>query len=197
MPVMSKVERAFCRTGAWSRFAGRAVLPWALAGGEVHGRVLEIGSGAGAMAQQLARRYPEARITASDLDPRMVAAARRRLANQANVEAVAEADVTALPFADATFDTVASFLMLHHVIEWERALAEMLRVVRPDGALIGYDLLDTRATRVVHRLDRSPFRLIAHAELHPALERCGYAQVQTRVSVAGNVVRFAARRPAT
>ena len=37
--------------------------------------------------------------------------------------------------------TVLSWVMLHHTVEWERALAEAIRVLRPSGQLVGYDLL--------------------------------------------------------
>ncbi len=59
--------------------------------------------------------------------------------------------------------------MLHHVIEWETALDEAFRVLRPDGILLGYDLHDTRTVEWIHRLDRSPHRLIKTDEVHPAL----------------------------
>jgi SAM-dependent methyltransferase len=191
---MSRIEQSFCRNRLWSRFAGRSVLPWAVQGADLQGDVLEIGSGAGAMAEQLVARYPRANVTATDLDVRMVVAARRRLDGRPGVAAVAQADVTDLPFDDGSFDVVASFLMLHHVIEWEQALAEASRVLRPGGSLVGYDLLDTTLTRWVHRVDRSPFRLIERTDLVPTLERTGFGECRTTVSLAGTVVRFAATK---
>jgi ubiquinone/menaquinone biosynthesis C-methylase UbiE len=192
---MSRIEQSFCRNRLWNRFAGRSVLPWALQGTDLRGDLLEIGSGAGAMAEQLANRYPRVAVTASDLDERMVHAARRRLDGRPGIAAVVRADVTALPFEGGGFDVVASFLMLHHVIEWERALAEAFRVLRPNGCLVGYDLLDTTLTRWVHRIDRSPFRLIKATELVPTLERVGFDACRTTVSLGGTVVRFAATKP--
>jgi len=97
---------------------------------------------------------------AVDIDP-TVAVATQRLAGRA---AVATADVTPLPRADASLDAVVSLLMLHHVIERERALAEIARVLRPGGVLIGYDLLDTAAARLLHRLDGSAFRLVCSSQ---------------------------------
>jgi SAM-dependent methyltransferase len=40
--------------------------------------------------------------------------------------------------------------MLHHAVAWEEALAEALRVLRPGGRLIGYDLLDVTPIRLLH-----------------------------------------------
>ena len=187
MPIMSPIESTFCRSAAWGAFARRVVLPWALAGEELRGGVLEIGGGAGAMAATVARRFPEARLVVTDVDPAMVSAARRRLGGAARVE---QADVTRLPYADGTFDVVTSYLMLHHVIDWEAALAEALRVLRPGGVLLGYDLADTGLARVVHRVDGSPHRLISPAQLR---EELGSAAV-VETSLAGHLMRFRASR---
>src|SRR5947209_1703515 len=121
---MSRAEQAFCRSAPWSMFARRVVVPWALRGTQLSGEVLEIGGGTGAMAALVADRYPEARFTVTDLDEGMVDAARHRLGLRTNIIAVEQADVTALPFEDGRFDVVTSYLMLHHVIAWEDALAE-------------------------------------------------------------------------
>jgi SAM-dependent methyltransferase len=49
---------------------------------------------------------------------------------------VREASATALPFADASFDLVASFKVLAHVPDIGRALSEMARVCRPGGRVL-------------------------------------------------------------
>lgn len=46
-----------------------------------------------------------------------------------------QADVTALPFADGTFDVVIAMHMLYHVADQERAVAEIHRVLKPGGSL--------------------------------------------------------------
>lgn len=194
MPVMSAVERAFCRSRPWRFLAGRTVLPWALQGHELEGEVLEVGGGSGAMAEAVAHAHPRARLTVTDLDPAMVSDARARLAARPNV-VVQRADVTALPFGPGTFDVVTSYLMLHHVIDWSPALAEVVRVLRPGGVFLGYDLADTRAARVVHRADGSPFRLLGPVELCEALGGTGLRQVAVTESFAGHLMRFWARKP--
>ena len=60
------------------------------------------------------------------------------------------ADAAALPFPDGRFDLVMSAAMLHHVIEWDKALAEAVRVLRPGGKLVGYDMLNTGPIRLIH-----------------------------------------------
>jgi 2-polyprenyl-3-methyl-5-hydroxy-6-metoxy-1,4-benzoquinol methylase len=194
MPVMSAVERAFCRSVLWRGFARRTALPWALHGQHLAGDVLEIGGGSGAMAHGFARAFPAARLTVTDIDEAMVATARRRLADHANVE-VRLADVTDLLFEGGSFDAVTSYLMLHHVIDWPAALSEAARVLRPGGLLVGYDLTDTRAARIVHRADGSPFRLIRPAELRLGLSEAGMTAIVVEESAAGHLMRFSAAKP--
>ncbi len=193
MPVMSAIEGAFCRSGPWRSFARRRVLPWALDGLDLHGDVLEIGGGSGAMAAGVARSFPDATLTVTDVDEAMVAAAARRLAGHGNVR-VERADVTALPYRGASFDVVTSYLMLHHVIDWLDALGEAGRVLRPGGALVGYDLTDTALARWTHRLDGSPHRIIAPSELSDGLAVAGFTDISVSLSARGHLMRFRATK---
>ena len=195
MPVMSKVERAFCRSAPWRSFTGRIVLPWVLGDAQLRGEVLEIGSGAGANAQVLLERHPDIQLTATDLDPVMVASARRRLASHGHRVTVTEADTTALPFEDDRFDAVVSLLMLHHVIDWRDALTEVARVLRPGGTLVGYDLTDRLTARAVHLADRSPHRLLDPNHLVAGLTAAGFTAVEVGTGVLGTVARFSATAP--
>src|SRR5688500_3718521 len=98
MPTMSKLEQAWCRSLPWRTFTRRVVFPWALPGDALTGDVLELGSGSGANAAELLDRYPAVRLTATDVDPRMLAAAGDRLARFGDRVTVQEADATNLPF---------------------------------------------------------------------------------------------------
>ena len=191
MPVMSAIESAFCRSGAWRSLARRWILPWALNGIELRGDVLEIGGGSGAMADGVARRFPGIRLTVTDVDEAMVSAASRRLQDRSNVK-VERADVTSLPYATGSFDIVTTYLMLHHVIDWTDALHEAARVLRPGGILIGYDLTDTNLARLTHRLDGSPHRIIAHDELAEGLAEAGFSDIDVVLSARRHLMRFRA-----
>ena len=135
--------------------------------------------------------FPDIHLTVTDLDDDMVASARHRLGQRGNVT-VKPADVTALPFGDASFDAVTSYLMLHHVIAWREALAEAARVLRPGGVLRGYDLTDTRAARLIHRLDGSAHLLLSPEGLRAGLAEAGFENVEVRPSAAGHFMRFGA-----
>jgi SAM-dependent methyltransferase len=193
MAEMSWQERVFCRSAPWGWFARAVVLPWALQGEELKDDVLEIGSGSGAVAAALLERFPDARLTATDYDPQMVETLKRRLAPFGARARVEQADASALPFGDETFEAVVSFLMLHHVGRWEDALREAVRVLCPGGALVAYDLVATPLTRGVHRLggDHGE-RPIEWPRLRPLLDSLPLDAVRARRT--GLVFRIKARR---
>ncbi|MPV38987.1 class I SAM-dependent methyltransferase [Georgenia subflava] len=189
MPKMSGIETALCRSALWGRFARDVVLPWALQGQDVNGDVLEVGAGNGEMTAALLRRSPGVRVTLTDIDERMVAAARDRLRRTS--VSVEPADARALHFHDASFDFVLSFLMLHHVVNWQSALAEASRVLKPGGMLIGYDLTASPPAKLIHLVDGSRHQLLQPAELTTTVRDMGL-DVSLRTGWAGQVMRFLA-----
>jgi SAM-dependent methyltransferase len=92
-------------------------------------RVLEVGCGMGQLAQRLHEEL-EGDVVAIDQSERMVELTRER-----GVDARV-ADVQELPFGDGEFDVVVAAWMLYHVPDVERALDEIVRVLRPTGRLV-------------------------------------------------------------
>lgn len=106
-----------------------------LAGGDLTGQnVLEVGCGRGVGAQVLLDRLGAAHVTAFDLDDSMVELARKRLHHRR--VSLAVGDVTEIEQPAASYDTVADFGTLHHVPRWQHAIAEIARVLGPDGLLL-------------------------------------------------------------
>jgi ubiquinone/menaquinone biosynthesis C-methylase UbiE len=109
--------------------------------------LLEIGIGTGRIALPLLRAGVN--ITGVDISALMVNRLRAKLAQEQAAESahawgtltIEMADMTALPFADDSFDAAVGVHVLHLVPEWRKALNETLRVIRPGGALlIGQDV---------------------------------------------------------
>lgn len=175
-------------------FARRVLLPWVLQGQKLTGRGLEIGAGSGAMAAQMLAAFPDLTLTVTDYDPEMVRSARKTLAAFGARASVQQADAADLPFPDSQFDVLLSAAMLHHVGTWEKALSEAVRVLRPGGQLIGYDLLSTAPARLMHVGGGHGTRLLRAADLEAELGRLAVEGVRARRGVAGLVVRFMAVR---
>lgn len=193
MSVMRGAEQWVCRSTAWGWLAAGAILPRALPGVRPEGDVLEIGCGGGAMAARLLADHPDITVTGVDIDPAMVSAAERRLRPYGQRGRAVRADCTALPFDADSFDTVITFLMLHHVVGWEDALAEAVRVLRPGGLLAGCDALDTRAARWFHRALFTEFRLAGYDELRQRFDALGLERVTMHREAAGIIATFNAR----
>jgi ubiquinone/menaquinone biosynthesis C-methylase UbiE len=190
VPTMSRLQSAFCRSAPWRTFARRVVLPWALQGFRPQGDVLEIGAGSGAMAAELLAMYPDVGLTVTDVDDEMVEVASARLSQFGDRVTVRHADATALPFPDGVFDAVLSWVMLHHTLEWEKALAEAIRVLRPGGQLVGYDLLSTAPLRLLHQTAGAHLRMIRLPELRAAHRDLPVDETLLTPSLAGFAVRF-------
>ncbi len=102
-------------------------------------RLLDIATGGGNVARVFSPHVAD--VVASDLTPRMLAAAERSFARLglANVR-VAEADAEELPFPDVSFDIVTCRIAPHHFPNPDRFIAESARVLAPGGRFL---LVDT------------------------------------------------------
>ena len=97
--------------------------------------ILDVGSGAGQIGQHLLKYADrEARLTCFDLSPEMVRRARNRLKSDRPDYLVA--DLTRLPFADASFDCVTCGYVLEHLPEPSVGLAELSRVMMPGARML-------------------------------------------------------------
>jgi SAM-dependent methyltransferase len=100
------------------------------------GEVLEVGCGAGWFwAEAAPNLSPDLRIWLTDLSPGMVREAliRARETSRWSQMEGCIADASRLPFADASFDAVLASHMLYRVPDPRDALAEIARVLRPNG----------------------------------------------------------------
>jgi ArsR family transcriptional regulator len=136
------------------------------------GRVLDVGTGTGRMAE-LFETSAES-VVALDNSPEMLRLARARLQHLApgRVELV-QGDFAALPFADASFDTVLFHQVLHYAQSPEAVLAEAARVARPGGriAIIDFAAHDREELRSAHAHVRLGF---ADGQVRELLAAAGF-----------------------
>ncbi|MEO6716336.1 MAG: metalloregulator ArsR/SmtB family transcription factor [Novosphingobium sp.] len=107
-------------------------------GSDMLGALLDVGTGTGRMAELFA---PRARhVTGIDKSPEMLRLARARLQQlPADQIDLVQGDFTALPFAQASFDTVLFHQVLHYALQPEAALAEAARVARAGARIAVVD----------------------------------------------------------
>jgi SAM-dependent methyltransferase len=149
---MNRRHLEFCASPEWADIVENEILPWAVGDLDLGDDVLEVGSGPGLTTDVLRRRVP--RLTAVEIDPDLAGSLKERL-RDSNVRVV-QADATRLPLESGRFSAATSFAMLHHVPSRElqdRLLAELCRVLRPGGLLVGSDAVDTGELDQFHRGD--------------------------------------------
>src|SRR5262245_4849714 len=98
----------------------------------------DLGCGTGQVSAALAPFV--AHVVAVDASAPMLQAAKRRLHGLDNVD-LRRGELEALPIDDGRLDAATLMLVLHHVPEPEKALAEVARVVKPGGRLVIVDML--------------------------------------------------------
>lgn len=105
--------------------------------------ILDVGTGTAQIPIELCRQQPCAHVVAVDLAENMLRLARENVARAGlagNIR-VQRTDAKGFPFADSAFAAVISNSIVHHIPEPFRVLAEMVRVVKPGGAIFVRDLL--------------------------------------------------------
>ena len=170
----------------WKRFAIELV---AVRSGE---RILDLASGTGDLAMQLADRVGrQGQVILSDINASMLANGRRRMIDSGRVGNLgyALADAETLPFPDQSFDAVTIAFGLRNVTRKERALADIHRVLKPGGRVLilefsrpvtpglkpVYDLYSFKVLPLLGRLvanDADSYRYLAESiRMHPDQEQ--------------------------
>ncbi len=102
-------------------------------------KVLEIGCGQGTGARIIHDLFGPQEYVGVDLDPRMIRRARRKAHNLPGATFL-EGDVASIELPDASFDLVVDFGIVHHVPNWQDALAQVHRTLTANGEFLFEDL---------------------------------------------------------
>lgn len=179
--LLNRVEKALMnnplRAAIQRGFEARRLL--ALGGRMQGGVALEVGCGRGVGVEIVLERFGADRVDAFDLDPEMVAQARRRLARQADRVRLWVGDAERIEAPDARYDAAFDFGILHHVPDWPRAIAELRRVLRPGGRLYAEEAL------AAFTLDPIVRRVL----VHPSQDRFDARRFRDELSRQGFEVR--------
>ena len=125
-------------------------------------RVLDLGTGVGAMAAALGRRHPGIELWGLDLRPTQLVHAQ----TLHPVATYVQADATRMPFPDGSFDRVHASWVLEHIPDPGRVLREVRRILAPGGQCFFLEV------------DNTTLRLVPPSpEIDAALELLNRAQV--------------------
>jgi SAM-dependent methyltransferase len=187
---MNENHAKLCPSPEWAAWLQGDILPVLAAQADLGDEMLEIGPGPGAATGWL--RDKVKRLVALEADEQAATALAAKYAGS-GVEVVT-GDATAMSFPDGSFDSAGSFTMLHHVptaAAQDRLLAEVLRVLRPGGVLIGSDSLASDGLHHFHVDD--VYNPVEPAALLTRLRTLGYGKIVIGVD---DVLTFVAHKPA-
>ena len=146
---MNRFETWFCGSSYWRYVTRRQLLPWLVGGSELGEHMLELGAGPGAATEEL--RLRAGRVTSLEYDHGFAARLGTRV--RGTNATVIQGDAAILPFPDNTFTSAIAILMLHHLRSNElqdRSFAEVVRVLRPGGLFLAFEIQDGWLNRIGH-----------------------------------------------
>jgi SAM-dependent methyltransferase len=186
---MNENHARVCTSPEWAAHIQTDILPAVTRDVELGKELLEIGPGPGAATEWL--RHKVTRLTAVEIDEQAAALLAARYAGT-NVDIVTGSGA-GLRFGNESFDSVATFTMLHHVPTralQNKILAEACRVLRPGGVLIGSDSLASNDLHHFHEGDT--YNPVDPASLLSRLQTLGFAAITVTVDWS---LKFTARKP--
>lgn len=176
--AMNDDHARLCSSREWAEHLQRDILPSLVPDTGLGAEMLEVGPGPGAATAWL--RHRVRRLVALEVDPEAASKLSATYAGT-NVEVVT-GDATDMDFADASFDSAGSFTMLHHIpsaTQQNELLAEILRVLRPGGVLVGSDSVPSDELHQFHAGDT--YNPVEPSSFLVRLQTLGFRNITLRV----------------
>ncbi|GGN88921.1 hypothetical protein GCM10011579_083120 [Streptomyces albiflavescens] len=150
-------------------------------------RAIDIGSGTGSQTRQLAAAVaPRGEALGIEPNPGLRAVAGQRAAEAGSAAGFVDGDALTLPVPDSSVDVVWCERVLQHLLEPEKAVAEIARVLRPGGRVA---LLDTDwATTILHPGDPETVAGLTSGALSAAADPYSGRKLVGRLTAAGLVI---------
>ncbi|BAY58343.1 hypothetical protein NIES2135_52160 [Leptolyngbya boryana NIES-2135] len=141
-------------------------------------KVLDVACGTGEFEQLILTEHSEQNMVGVDISEKMLAIAQQKLQAYPNVT-LSLASAEHLPFADQSFDVIVSASAFHYFENPAIALAEMKRVLKPNGKIMILDwckdyLLCRICDLILKVTDPAHQQCYTQAELHGFLKALGF-----------------------
>ena len=124
--------------------------------------ILDVGGGTGDIAFRILERRPDARVTVCDLTPAMLDQGRDRAVDRgilSGVEWVA-GNAEHLPFDEMQFDAYTVAFCLRNVADWDKALHEAWRVLKPGGRFLCLEFSQVAVPALAKAYDLYSFKVL-------------------------------------
>ena len=145
--------------------------------------VLDVGCGTGGVTIPAKQRVgANGRAAGIDPSPEMIAVSQKKAQHKGLEIDFRIGVIEALPYPDASFDVVTSSLMMHHLPEHlqVKGLAEIYRVLKPDGRLLIADISSSKASSHQHLLNALAMHRglkVGVEDLQETLKATGFEEV--------------------
>jgi ubiquinone/menaquinone biosynthesis C-methylase UbiE len=139
----TEVVKAYDRISQWPQFRIiRRIIIRELKRHHPHGTLVDIGCGPGYLLVDMVRVFNNLKFIGVDISPQMVEKAIGNITRKGLIERVSfqVGDVQGLPFQSNSLDFVVSTLSLHHWLQPKQGFDEVLRVLKPGGRFLVFDL---------------------------------------------------------
>jgi ubiquinone/menaquinone biosynthesis C-methylase UbiE len=133
---------------------------------------LELGCGIGVVSAFLVETYGW-NMYGTDFDHEQIEIARKINQESDHLHYSVE-DAAHLNFKDASFDLVLSQMVFHHIPDWETAVREVARVLRPQGYFVWHDFAFSKIIKAIFQPFTKNYGLYTFVEIKSAFLRNGF-----------------------